>query len=214
MKKIGLWKKLASWFLVLLLVLQIPVDVFAEEWISGTDISVAADSVENEEADYNEEEENTDFYSDENIEESKDDSFTDSEGLPEADIVSFSDGTSLSEEVEEPQEIQVTVSVSKDGKFLNDKDGKPMAGRTVTLNGKASYTMDDALRIAHDLYYSGGAEVGYDYHADDKGIFDGAIYKLWGVNRADVSYIKYSLNHDSSNYSTALGEIVLFYPTI
>ncbi len=208
MKKIGLWKRIASWLLVFLLVLQIPIDVFAEEWISGTDISVAADSVENEEADYNEEEENTDFYSDENIEESKDDSFTDSEGLPEADIVSFSDGTSLSEEVEEPQEIQVTVSVSKDGKFLNDKDGKPMAGRTVTLNGKASYTMDDALRIAHDLYYSGGAEVGYDYHADDKGIFDGAIYKLWGVNRADVSYIKYSLNHDSSNYSTALGEIV------
>ncbi len=36
------------------------------------------------------------------------------------------------------------------------------------------------LRIAHDLYYSGGAEVGYDYHADDKGIFDGAIYKLLG----------------------------------
>ena len=76
MKKIGLWKRIASWLLVFLLVLQIPIDVFAEEWISGTDISVAADSVENEEADYNEEEENTDFYSDENIEESKDDSFT------------------------------------------------------------------------------------------------------------------------------------------
>ncbi len=38
----------------------------------------------------------------------------------------------------------MTVSVSKDGKFLNDKDGKPMAGRPVTINGKASYTMDDA----------------------------------------------------------------------
>lgn len=165
MKKIGLWKKIASWLLVFLLVLQIPVDTFAEEWISGNDISVETDFTENENSN-NEEEENTDFYSDGNIEESEGDSFTDSDELPEADIVSFSDGTSLSEDTE-TQEIQVTVSVSKDGKFLNDKDGKPMAGRTVLLSGKASYTMDDALKLAHDLYYPGGSEAGYDYHADD-----------------------------------------------
>ena len=108
MKKIGLWKKLASWLLVFLLVLQIPTEVFAEDWISENDISISVDSVENEEADYNEEEENTDFYSDENIEESEGDSFTDSEELPEADIASFSDETSLSEDTE-TQEIQVTV---------------------------------------------------------------------------------------------------------
>ena len=109
MKKIGLWKKIASWLLVFLLVLQIPVDTFAEEWISGNDISVETDFTENENSN-NEEEENTDFYSDENIEESEGDSFTDSDELPEADIVSFSDGTSLSEDTE-TQEIQVTVSV-------------------------------------------------------------------------------------------------------
>ena len=55
MKKIGLWKKLASWLLVFLLVLQIPTDVFAEEWISGTDISVDSDFAE-EDAGYVEEE--------------------------------------------------------------------------------------------------------------------------------------------------------------
>ena len=107
MKKIGLWKKIASWLLVFLLVLQIPTDVFAEGWISENDISISVDSVENEDADYNEEEENTDFYSDENIEESEGDSFTDSEELSEADIASFSDETSLSEDTE-TQEIQVT----------------------------------------------------------------------------------------------------------
>ena len=48
MKKIGLWKKIASWLLVFLLVLQIPVDTFAEEWISGNDISVETDFTENE----------------------------------------------------------------------------------------------------------------------------------------------------------------------
>ena len=73
MKKIGLWKKIASWLLVFLLVLQIPVDTFAEEWISGNDISVETDFTENENSN-NEEEENTDFYSDGNIEESEGDS--------------------------------------------------------------------------------------------------------------------------------------------
>ena len=207
MKKIGLWKRIASWLLVFLLVLQIPTDVFAEEWISENDISIAAGSVENEEADYNGEEENTDFYSDENIEESENDSFIDSEELPEADIVSFSDGTRLSEDAE-TQEIQVTVSVSKDGKFLNDKDGKPMAGRTVLLSGMASYTMDDALKLAHDLYYPGGSEAGYDYHADESGLFYGLIYKLWGYDRDDVPYIKSALNNKCGNYQTALSRTV------
>ena len=207
MKKIGLWKKIASWLLVFLLVLQIPTDVFAEGWISENDISISVDSVENEDADYNEEEENTDFYSDENIEESEGDSFTDSEELSEADIASFSDETSLSEDTE-TQEIQVTVSVSKDGKFLNDKDGKPMAGRTVLLSGKASYTMDDALKLAHDLYYPGGSEAGYDYHADDSGLYYGLIYKLWGINRDAVPFIKSVLNNDSANYQTSLNRLI------
>ena len=206
MKKIGLGKKIASWLLVFLLVLQIPVDTFAEEWISGNDISVETDFTENENSN-NEEEENTDFYSDGNIEESEGDSFTDSDELPEADIVSFSDGTSLSEDTE-TQEIQVTVSVSKDGKFLNDKDGKPMAGRTVLLSGKASYTMDDALKLAHDLYYPGGSEAGYDYHADDSGLYYGLIYKLWGINRDDVPFIKSVLNNDSANYQTSLNRLI------
>ncbi len=64
----------------------------------------------------------------------------------------FSDGTDQSEDgTDEEEEIQVTVSISKDGKFLDDKDGNPMAGRTVTLTGQSSYTMDDALRAAHEL---------------------------------------------------------------
>ena len=44
--------------------------------------------------------------------------------------------------VEESQEIHVTVSVSKDGKFLDDKNGNPMAGREITLTGQASYNQE------------------------------------------------------------------------
>lgn len=208
MKKIGLWKKLASWLLVFLLVLQIPVDVFAEGWISGTDISADNDFAETENAANVEEEENTDFVDDEKIEEIENDGFTDSENLSEEENALFNDGTDPEESNEEAQEVQVTVSVSKDGKFLNDKDGNPMAGRTLTLTGKSTYNMDDALKLAHDLYYPGGSEAGYDYHEDENGIYDGIIYKLWGYNKNDVPNIKAVLNHDTRNLGSALSRTV------
>lgn len=208
MKKIGLWKKLASWLLVFLLVLQIPVNVFAEGWISETDISADNDFAETENAANVEEEENTDFVDDEKIEETENDGFIDSENLSEEENVLFNDGIDPEESNEEAQEVQVTVSVSKDGKFLNDKDGNPMAGRSITLTGKSTYNMDDALKLAHDLYYPGGSEAGYDYHEDENGIFDGIIYKLWGYDRDDVPYIKSVLNHDNRNYGSALSRTV------
>ena len=208
MKKIGLWKKLASWLLVFLLVLQIPVNVFAEGWISETDISADNDFAETENAANVEEEENTDFVDDEKIEETENDGFTDSENLSEEENALFNDGADPEESNEEAQEVQVTVSVSKDGKFLNDKDGKPMAGRSITLTGKSTYNMDDALKLAHDLYYPGGSDAGYDYHADSEGIFDGVIYKLWGYNKDDVPYIKSALNYDNSNPGSALSRSV------
>ena len=194
MKKIGLWKKLASWLLVFLLVLQIPVNVFAEGWISETDISADNDFLETENAANVEEEENTDFVDDEKIEETENDGFTDSENLSEEENTLFNNGTDPEESNEEAQEVQVTVSVSKDGKFLNDIDGNPMAGRSITLTGKSTYNMDDALKLAHDLYYPGGSEVGYDYHEDKNGIYDGIIYKLWGYDKSDGPNIKSVLN--------------------
>ena len=235
MKKTKLWKRIAGWLLVFLLVLQLPVNAFAGEWVDNTpysseenftdeqDVSEKSDSLGDQtdveeasdskdqidiEEEIPEEDsfdvgEETDTSSDLDMEESGVSEFTDgSDAL-------FSDGTDQSEgETGESKEIQVTVSVSKDGKFLDDKDGQPMAGRTVTLSGQSSYTMDDAIRVAHDLYYSGGAEKGYDYHEDDKGVFDGVIYKLWGYNKNDVPYIKSALNHDTRNYGSALGRNV------
>ena len=40
MKKKRLWKKLAGWLLVFLLVLQIPIDAYAQEWTIGNDITI------------------------------------------------------------------------------------------------------------------------------------------------------------------------------
>lgn len=241
MKKTKLWKRIAGWLLVFLLVLQLPVNAFAGEWADNTSYSSEEnftdeqmDSEENSSADLQtgveeasdsedqidiEEEiptedsfdvgEETDTSSDLDMEESGVSEFTSEDEFTDGSIALFSDGTDQSEDkTNEEKEIQVTVSISKDGKFLDDKDGNPMAGRTVTLTGQSSYTMDDALKLAHNLYYPGGSSAGYDYHADDSGIFDGVIYRLWGYNKDDVPYIKSALNHDTREYGSALGRNV------
>lgn len=241
MKKTKLWKRIAGWLLVFLLVLQLPVNAFAGEWVdntpysseenftekqdvteesdsSGDQTGVEESSNSQDQIDIEEEipaedsfdvEEETDTSSDLDMEESGVSEFTSEDEFTDGSIALFSDGTEQSEDrTNEEKEIQVTVSISKDGKFLDDKDGNPMAGRTVTLTGQSSYTMDDALRLAHELYYPGGADAGYDYHADDAGIFDGVIYRLWGYDKKNVPYIKSSLNRDSANYGSALGRTV------
>lgn len=241
MKKIKLWKRIAGWLLVFLLVLQLPVNAFAGEWVDNTpysseenftdeqDISEESDSsgdqndveessdsqdqinIEEEipvEDSFDVEEE-TDTSSDFDMEESGVSEFTSENEFTDGSTVLFSDGTEQSEEDTAKEEIQVTVSISKDGKFLDDKDGNPMAGRTVTLTGQSSYTMDDALKAAHDLYYPGGAEAGYDFHEDETGNYDGLIYKLWGYDRSSVPGIRYARNNDCKNYQESLTQSVV-----
>lgn len=240
MKKTKLWKRIAGWLLVFLLVLQLPVNAFAGEWVDNTpylseenftdeqDISEESNSsgeqTDVEEASDSEDQidieeeiptedsfdvrEETDTSADLDTEESGVSEFTSEDEFTDGSTALFSDGTDQSEDGTAKEEIQVTVSISKDGKFLDDKDGNPMAGRTVTLTGQSSYTMDDALKLAHDLYYPGGSDAGYDYHADEAGIFDGVIYRLWGYNKNDVPYIRSALNHDIREYGSALSRNV------
>lgn len=241
MKKIKLWKRIAGWLLVFLLVLQLPVNAFAGEWVDNTpysseenftdeqDISEESDSsgdqTDVEEASDSEDQidieeeiptedsfdvrEETDTSADLDTEKSFASEFTSEDEFTDGSTALFSDGTDQSEEGTAKEEIQVTVSISKDGKFLNDKDGNPMAGRTVTLTGQSSYTMDDALKAAHDLYYPGGAEAGYDFHEDETGNYDGLIYKLWGYDRNSVPGIRYARNNDCKNYQESLTQSVV-----
>ena len=241
MKKIKLWKRIAGWLLVFLLVLQLPVNAFAGEWVDNIpysseeyftdeqDISEESDSsgdqIDVEEASDSEDQidieeeiptedsfdvrEETDTSADLDTEESFASEFTDEDEFTDGSTALFSDGTDQSEDGTAKEEIQVTVSISKDGKFLNDKDGNPMAGRTVTLTGQSSYTMDDALKAAHDLYYPGGAEAGYDFHEDETGNYDGLIYKLWGYDRNSVPGIRYARNNDCKNYQESLTQSVV-----
>lgn len=231
MKKTKLWKRIAGWLLVFLLVLQLPVNAFAEDWnaneaytseetdLAGQDIleeDISADEqLDSEEGTLSDdsvdlvEEDSDDIQATENGDSDPDldmeEQDTGEGEFTDGSAALFSDGTDQSEgETGAAKEIQVTVSVSKDGKFLDDKDGQLMAGRTVTLSGQSSYTMDDALRIAHDLYYSGGAAAGYDFREDESGSYDGLIYKLWGYDRDSVPGIRFALNNDSANYQESL----------
>ena len=217
------WRCLVGWLLVGLMVLQLPMTALADE-IVPVEVEEAAEPSLSE-AETGQIDEDDPVIDDDLPIDSAEDSAVPSEEEPAADtdliegieVLSDAEAAALdtmadetgAEDVE-ATEIEVTVSVSKFGEFLKDKDGELMAGRTVTLTGQSSYTMDDAIKAAHDQYYPGGAEVGYDYHADENGFFDGVIYRLWGIDRKDVANIGYALNHDTTVMmaNTALSEKV------
>lgn len=232
MKKAG--KRILGLLMAVLMIFQLPFSVLAEDWRNGSEESVVysydeevsdetgeIEDITDEDTDFIEENPDSDeeILNDEQadilLEETESD---DEEQILEEETEEVTEvqneaqeyaALSAEEDTEETQEIRVTVSISKDGKFLDDKSGNPMAGREITLSGQSSYTMDDALKAAHDLYYLGGSEDGYDYHADEEGIFSGVIYKLWGWDRDNVPFIRYSLNRDSSLYGAALSQKIL-----
>lgn len=86
-----------------------------------------------------------------------------------------------------PADATVYVSISSYGGLVEDKSGKPLALAPVTLTGKDSYTIDDALRAAHEAYHPDGVS-GYASSYGDWGL---SLNKLWG----DTSYnFGYQLN--------------------
>ena len=87
--------------------------------------------------------------------------------------------------VEVADEIDVTVSVSKYGELVTGKDGKPVAEIPLTLIGKSSYTIDDALAAVHNQCYEGGAYEGYATAMTEWGL---GVTKLWGDVSGNFAY--------------------------
>ena len=79
----------------------------------------------------------------------------------------------------------VYVTISKDGSIVADKNGKALAEAAVTLTGKESYTIDDALREAHEEYCQGGAAAGYASESTKYGL---SLTKLWGDTSGNFIY--------------------------
>ena len=193
------WRCLIGWLLVGLMVLQLPMAALADEIVPIEVEKAAEPSLSETETGQMDEEDPV--IDDDSLMDSAEDSMIPSEEKPAADtdliegIEVLSDAEAAALDAQEDEsgtedteatKIEVTVSISKFGEFLDDKDGELMAGRTVTLTGQSSYTMNDAIKAAHDQYYPGGAEAGYDYHADEEGFYDGVIYRLWGIDRKDI----------------------------
>ena len=95
-------------------------------------------------------------------------------------------GVFAAEEAEGSTTITAYVSVSQNGQFVTGKDGKSVAEIPVTLTGKESYTLDDALKAVHDACYTGGSAAGYaSYTHETYGL---CLSKLWGDSTGMFGY--------------------------
>ncbi|MCI1726201.1 MAG: cell wall-binding repeat-containing protein [Lachnospiraceae bacterium] len=80
----------------------------------------------------------------------------------------------------------VYVTISKDGSIVNGKDGKAVAETAVTLTGKDTYNIDDALKAVHEQCYKGGAAAGYA--SENKPTYGLSLKTLWGETTDYVGY--------------------------
>ena len=78
------------------------------------------------------------------------------------------------------------VSISKGGQFVTGKDGKAVAETPVTLTGKESYTLDDALKAVHDACYPNGSTAGYEAYTHE--IYGRSLKTLWGDSSGMFGY--------------------------
>ena len=93
----------------------------------------------------------------------------------------------------------VYVTISNKGEIVKkDNSDEYIAQVPVTLTGKESYTIDDALKAFHDQYYVGGAAAGYQSS-------ETMITKLWGIAGNGYGY-GYQLN--SGKTQSSLGQTV------
>lgn len=82
--------------------------------------------------------------------------------------------------------ITAYVSVSQNGQFVTSKDGQSVAEIPVTLTGKESYTLDDALKAAHDACYPDGSAAGYESYTHET--YGLSLKKLWGNSSGMFGY--------------------------
>ena len=81
--------------------------------------------------------------------------------------------------------VKAYITISKYGEIVKDKNGELVAEAEVTLTGKESYTLDDAFKEAHELYYEGGADEGYATADSEYGL---SVTKVWGDTSGKFGY--------------------------
>lgn len=81
--------------------------------------------------------------------------------------------------------ITAYLNVTQYGNVVNDKDGNALALAPVELSGKESYTLDDAFKTMHDVYYEGGSDAGYASADGEWGLY---VAKFWGDESGNFGY--------------------------
>lgn len=94
--------------------------------------------------------------------------------------------------------VNVYVTIVSGGVIVEDKNGGHVAQAPVTVtdrNADGMLTVDEALYVAHEEYYNGGAEAGYSSYT---GFYGLAIARLWGNGTEDSPASSgYYLNNES-----------------
>lgn len=121
-------------------------------------------------------------------------------GHPDFPSMNPSDGghtyaVKIAKEKPAPEPVTVYVSISDAGRLVTGKNGETVGAAKLTLEGKESYTIDDALRAAHEKFHPNGASA-YAYRDSDYGP---TISRMWGKDTEAVSYY---LNTDMPWYLT------------
>lgn len=81
--------------------------------------------------------------------------------------------------------ITVYMTVSDKGEIVTDKSSNAVALAPVELNGKETYTIDDAFKALHDTYYDGGSAAGYGSATGEWGPY---VTTLWGDTSGNFGY--------------------------
>ncbi len=101
-------------------------------------------------------------------------------------------------EITTAEPIAIYVTIASNGEIVATKDGGYMAQAPVTvsdINADGVLTVDEALYIAHETYYDGGAGAGYSSYT---GMYGLAIARLWGNGTEDApASAGYYLNNAS-----------------
>lgn len=87
------------------------------------------------------------------------------------------------------EDITVSMTVYDAGQLANDRDGKAMLRRDVTVNdsdGDGTFTLDEALKAVHAEYCTGGGES----YGTSNGQYGTSVTKLWGTETGAVGFYK------------------------
>ena len=87
------------------------------------------------------------------------------------------------------EDITVSMTVYDAGQLANDRDGKAMLQRDVTVNdsdGDGTFTLDEALKAVHAEYCTGGGES----YGTSNGQYGTSVTKLWGAETGSVGFYK------------------------